>query len=104
MWRSCGVAAVVALLTIGCGPATTPCGTFTFSGTPHENHGITNSVSFAFDPSLCKAPACTCNTICYIQIIRIINLDTGEYMQPFSEQADRMVTGDSDATQNGWAV
>jgi hypothetical protein len=25
-------------------------------------------------------------------------------MQPFAEQANRMVTGDPDATQNGWAV
>ncbi|HVS81978.1 MAG TPA: hypothetical protein VHE60_09610 [Pyrinomonadaceae bacterium] len=94
---------LVALLAVACGTPTLPCGTFTFTGTPHNQQGITNQVDFNFNPATCGA-TCTCNTICYVQIVRIINRDDGSYLQPFAEQANRMVTGDADATQNGWAV
>jgi hypothetical protein len=94
---------VIALLS-GCGPASVPCGTFNFTGAPISNGGINCQVSFAFDPAQCSAPACNCNTICYIQIVRIIDQDTGNFLQPFSEQANRMVTGNANQTFNGWAV
>jgi len=92
------------LLAIGCGPATVPCGSFTFTGTPHSDHGITNTVSFSFDPAACGARACNCNTICYIQIVRIYDMQDGTYLQPHSEQTNRMVTGNPTPAFNGWAV
>jgi hypothetical protein len=95
--------ALLVLLAVACGTPTLPCGTFTFTGTPHANHGITNQVNFNFNPATCGA-ACNCNQIVYIQMMRAINHDDGSFMQPFAEQANRMVTGDPDATQNGWAV
>lgn len=61
------------------------------------------TVNFAFNPATCGAN-CICNKICYVQIVRIIDRDTGEFLQPHSEQRNRMVTGTADATQNGWAV
>src|SRR5206468_3706033 len=88
----------------GCGPATVPCGTFTFTGNSIANGGINCQVSFAFNTASCGAAACTCNTIAYVQIVRIIDRDTGNYLQPFSEQANRMVTGNATVAFNGWAV
>ena len=87
-----------------CGPATVPCGTFVFTGAPHSNCGIDMSLDFTFDPAACKAPATTATTIAYIQIVRIIDGDTGDYLAPNSEQQDRIVTGRSTASMNGWAV
>src|SRR5262249_34634302 len=39
----------------------------------------------------------------YVQIIRIIDRDTGAFLSPNTDQTNRMVTG-ADATLNGWAV
>jgi len=88
----------------GCGPATLPCGTLTFTGSPIANGGINCQVSFLFNPATCGAAACQCNKIAYVQIVRIIDRDTGDYLQPFSEQANRMVTGNPTVAYNGWAV
>lgn len=99
--RTCAV--VVLLLTISCGPPTTPCGSFTFTGAPNGNRGENVSVNFAFGPSACSA-SCNCNTIAYIQIVRITNRDDGQFLSPNTDQTNRMVTGRTDATLNGWAV
>ena len=98
------VAAVTALLVTSCGPATTPCGTFDFTGSPHTSRGINVSLDFDFNPASCSAPACTCNTVAWVQIVRIIDLQTGNYLSPNSDQTNRLVTGRSDAWLNGWAV
>jgi hypothetical protein len=87
----------------GCGNPTQPCGTFTFTGSPTTNRGVNVTVNFNFNPATCGA-TCTNNTIVYIQIVRIIDQDTGAFLAPNSDQANRIVTGDPDATQNGWAV
>jgi hypothetical protein len=87
-----------------CGNATLPCGEFTFNGTPHSNRGIDLDLSFDFDPPTCSAPACTCDTIAYVQIVRIYDFDTGNYLAPNTDQKNRIVTGRSEATLNGWAV
>ncbi len=97
------VVALIAVLS-ACGPATVPCGTFTFTGSPIANGGIDCEVSFSFSPVACGAAACQCNTIAYIQIVRIIDRDTGNYLQPFAEQSNRMVTGNATVAFNGWAV
>jgi hypothetical protein len=36
--------------------------------------------------------------------VRIIDRVTGNFLAPNSDQQNRIVTGDPDATQNGWAV
>jgi hypothetical protein len=99
------IAALVLLsvLAIACGTPTLPCGTFSFTGAPHSNRGITVSVTFNFNAATCGAAACNCNTVCYIQIVRIVDRDTGNFLAPSTEQQDRIVTTGT-PTQNGWAV
>lgn len=87
----------------GCGNPTLPCGTFSFSGSPNSNRGENISTSFSFSPGVCSSN-CNTNTIAYIQIVRIIDRDTGDFLAPSSQQQDRIVTGLPDATSNGWAV
>ena len=36
--------------------------------------------------------------------MRIIDRDTGEFLAPTSQQQARIVTGQPEATSNGWAV
>jgi hypothetical protein len=87
-----------------CGSSTVPCGNFSFTGTPHSNHGIDMTLDFAFDPAGCKAAATTATTVAYIQIVRIIDRDTGDFLAPSSEQQNRIVTGRTPTSLNGWAV
>lgn len=98
-----GCIALLAALA-ACGPATVPCGAFTFTGSSIPNGGINCQVSFAFNPATCSAAACQCNQIAYVQMVRIVDLDTGDHLQPFAEQANRMVTGNPTPAFNGWAV
>jgi len=95
---------VMLLALSACGPATAPCGNFTFTGSPITNGGIDCQVSFSFNTATCGAAACTCNTIAYVQIVRIIDRDTGNFLQPHSEQTNRMVLGNATTAFNGWAV
>jgi len=95
--------ACAAVLFAGCGTPTHPCGTFTFSGTPVGNGGENISDSFSFGPSQCST-TCNCQTICFIQIVRIRDTDTGEYLAPSSQQFDRIVTGQASPALNGWAI
>lgn len=95
-----------ALMLSACGTPIKPCGTFTFNGapdSPNDSGGITLSDSFAFSPSSCGS-RCAAKTIAYIQVVRIIDLDTGEYLAPSSQQQARIVTGQSTAALNGWSV
>src|SRR6266849_6449157 len=91
------------VLAAACGQATHPCGTFSFSGSPNGNRGENISTSFSFSPGACSSN-CGTNTIAYIQIVRIIDSDTVDFLAPSTQQHDRIVTGQADATQNGWAV
>ena len=93
---------LLAVLAIACGTPTLPCGTFAFTGTPNGTH-LDLSVTFNFNPATCGAAACNCNTIAYIQIVRIIDPSTGNFLAPSTEQFNRIVTGGT-PTQNGWAV
>ena len=95
---------LIALVSLQCGPESAPCGTFTYTATPHSNRGIDNSVTFAFNPATCGAAACTTNTIAYVQIVRIIDLATGNFLSPNSDQTNRIVTGNATPAFNGWAV
>lgn len=92
-----------AVLLGGCGTTTVPCGTFAFAGTPHASRGINVTLDFNFNPAACSA-ACSCQRICYVQIVRIIDRDTGNFLAPNSDQQNRIVTGQSSAAFNGWAV
>lgn len=98
----CAATATVAIS--GCGPSTLPCGTFTFTGAPHASRGINMTLNFDFDPAACSAPACTCDTVAYVQIVRIIDIATGNFLSPNSEQTARIVTGRTPTALNGWAV
>lgn len=96
-------AALIALAVLpGCGTPTLPCGTFTFTGQP-QTSGISMKLDFAFTPATCGS-ACTCNQVVYVQIVRIIDRDTGDFLAPNADQANRTVTGRPQATLNGWAV
>jgi len=96
-------ALAAALSLSACGPASIPCGTFAFNGTPDGSSGVSLTQSFQFGPAPC-ATACTTNTIAYVQVIRVYDMDTGEYLAPGPEQQARIVTGQADAAMNGWAV
>ena len=93
---------LLVVLAVACGTPTLPCGTFAFSGTPSGSH-VDLTVTFNFNAATCGAAACNCNTICYIQIVRIIDRETGDFLAPSTQQFDRIVTGGT-PTQNGWAV
>ena len=97
------VLAVLTALMPACGNATQPCGTFSFTGSPTTNRGVDVVVNFNFNPATCGA-SCTCNKVAYIQIVRIIDQTTGNFLAPNSDQQNRIVTGQADATQYGWAV
>lgn len=97
------VALVATALLPGCGAPTTPCGTFAFTGAPHSNQGISMKLDFDFHPATCGS-SCTCDPVVYVQIVRIIDLTTGDFLAPSSEQANRTVTGSPTPTLNGWAV
>jgi hypothetical protein len=60
-------------------------------------------VDFNFNPATCGA-TCSTDTIAYVQIVRVIDRNTGAFLAPGPEQQARIVTSDPDATQNGWAV
>jgi hypothetical protein len=65
--------------------------------------GADIQVDFAFNPALCSSD-CDCNTICYIQCVRIIDLETGNYLAPNTDQQNRIVTGNATEAFNGWAL
>lgn len=88
---------------VACGNPTRPCGTFSFTGSPNGARGENISTTFSFSPGTCNSN-CQTNTIAYIQIVRIIDRDTGDFLAPTSQQQARIVTGQPDATSNGWAV
>ena len=91
------------LLMVGCGNPTTPCGVFTFTGAPNGARGINMTQTFQFGPPPCSA-SCTTNSIAYVQIVRIIDRDTGNFLAPGPEQQTRIVTGQATVALNGWAV
>ena len=95
---------LLSIILSACGTATQPCGQFAFSGAAHTNRGIQMTLNFDFDPPTCAAPACNCGKVAYVQIIRILDIDTGNYLAPNSDQQNRIVTGQSTARLNGWAV
>lgn len=87
----------------GCGPKTVPCGTFSFTGAPHTSRGINMALDFDFNPATCDS-TCDCNTVVYIQIVRIIDVNTGNFLSPNSEQTNRIVRNNTSTALNGWAV
>ena len=91
------------LLAISCGTPTTPCGTFHYSGVATPTVRAVVTIDFNFGPSTC-ASTCNCDTICYVQVVRVIDRSTGAFLAPGSEQQARIVTGTSQPTLNGWSV
>ena len=104
--RSCFttlIAASLVAILMGCGTPTRPCGDFNFAGTATTRRGVDVSVAFDFKPALC-ATVCESNTNAYVQMVRIIDLDTGAFVAPNSEQQNRIVTGRPQPAMNGWAI
>lgn len=95
---------IAAITLSGCGESTVPCGTFTFNGAPLAARGIDMTLNFDFDTTECGAPACDCDTIAYVQIVRIIDIETGNFLSPNADQTNRIVTGRTPECLNGWAV
>lgn len=94
---------LIPLLLLGaCTRLCTPipkCGDFTFIGTKvdtSEENGVDMNLSFDFNPVDCGSK-CACDPVCYIQIVRTVDLETGTYIYPSSEKEDR-------ATTNGWYI
>lgn len=76
-----------------------PCGSFTFTGTEYDTeyqNGVDMNISFDFNPATCSSE-CTCDPVCYIQIVRTVDLEDGTYLYPSSEKEDR-------ATSDGWYI
>jgi hypothetical protein len=108
MRKAALIAAVAASLVLtsltACGTATTPCGTFGFTGSPRTDGGVNAQVSFHFTPTTCGLAADSPFTQAYVQIVRVINRDDGSFLAPGPQQQNRIVTGRASATQNGWSV
>ena len=75
------------------------CGNFSFNGTKFDtssSNGLDMSLGFDFNPGDCGS-RCTCNLVCYIQIVRTVDMETFTYVYPSAEKQDR-------ATANGWYI
>lgn len=73
------------------------CGEFTFTGTIEDTtrqNGIDMDLRFGFDPAACGSD-CVSDLVCYIQIVRTVDLEDGTYIYPSTEKRDR-------ATDEGW--
>lgn len=93
------------LCCVGCGSSVKQCGRFEFTSSVDQNStGVAGlfQLDFYHEPSKCASP-CTCEKIWFIQILRPIDVNTGEIIQPHPAQQDRMVK-DADPAMNGWAV
>jgi hypothetical protein len=96
-WRSSCL--VIGFLALSSCRSIPRCGEFTFNGTAEdtaENNGIDMDLSFDFNPDSCGS-ACTCDPVCYIQIVRTVDMDTFTYIYPSSEKENR-------ATEYGWYI
>src|ERR1700756_2742408 len=76
------------LLAISCGTPTTPCGTFNYSGVATPTIRAVVNIDFNFGPSTC-ASSCNCDSICYVQVVRVIDRSNGAFLAPNSEQQAR---------------
>ena len=75
------------------------CGSFSFSGTSNDGADLNSlpmSLTFDFNPADCGS-RCTCNPVCYIQMVRNYDIDDGNYLYPSTEKQQR-------ATANGWYI
>jgi hypothetical protein len=79
------------------------CGTVGFSGYPIRDSGVNITLTFDFDPTAC-GKSCTCNEVAFVQMIRVIDQDSGAFLAPNGEFRDRLVAGQADPNLNGWAV
>ena len=76
-----------------------PCGIFTFTGNLDDQPGSNSlpmNLSFDFNPADCGSD-CSCDPVCYIQIVRNIDLEDFTYIYPSAEKEDR-------ATGYGWYI
>jgi hypothetical protein len=90
-----------------CSPPNPPlakCGTFTFD--PKTDSNLTGQAALfelTFTHVANNCPI-SCGSYWFVQVIRPLDLDSGEFIQPHRTQQERTVTGQRDAYLNGWAV
>ena len=85
-------------------PALADCGRFGF--TPSTDTNPTGQAAL-FELTYTHAPKncpINCGTYWFVQALRPLDNDTGEYIHPHDTQQDRMVKGQSDDYFNGWAI
>ena len=76
-----------------------PCGVFVFDGAKNdteEQNSLPMTLSFDFNPDACGSD-CRCNPVCYVQMVRNYDFDSGGYIYPSTEKQER-------ATANGWYI
>jgi hypothetical protein len=92
------ISIILLFLTTGCCKLP-PCGDFEFTGSSYDtsiSNGVDMNISFDFDPEICCTD-CTCDLVCYVQMVRVCDLEDGIYLYATSEKADR-------ATDDGWYI
>ena len=85
-------------------PPLANCGSFTFAPTTDTNptgQAELFELTFTHAPGNCPI---SCGNYWFVQVIRPLDVDSGEFIHPNDTQQDRMVTGQSDGYLNGWAV
>lgn len=76
-----------------------PCGEFTFTGEVQDTasaNGVDMNLSFDFEPETCHS-VCTCDLVCYVQMVRTVDWEDFTYIYPSTEKEDR-------ATASGWYI
>lgn len=89
------------LLMISCSDqCTEPCGVFEFHDTGvldnNSSNGWQMNLDFTFNPENCE-DTCSCDLVCYIQMVRTIDQSTGTYLYASTEKLNR-------ATAEGWYI
>jgi hypothetical protein len=90
----------------GSNQPTQACGTFSSTANGLSNGAARCTIEFAFEATMasCNAEPCTCSKVAYVQVIRARDVDRDQYIQPFEEQQERMIVGESAPQLNGWAI
>lgn len=70
-----------------------PCGNFTFTGNTFSgpSNGLNMNLRFDFNPATCGKPACDAPKICYIQMVRIYDLEEGTFSYISEEHQARSI-------------
>ena len=85
-------------------PPLADCGRFGFTPSTDTNstgQAALFELTYTHVPRNCPI---SCGNYWFVQALRPLNTDTGEFLQPYDTQQDRMVKGQTDEYFNGWAI